>query len=44
LTILPERGHEILLEDAVLDFTQQRVTELITPDLLTPQLDALRSQ
>jgi pimeloyl-ACP methyl ester carboxylesterase len=28
LTILPERGHEILNDDAVLEFTQQRVAEL----------------
>lgn len=28
LTILPERGHEILNDDAVLEFTRQRVAEL----------------
>jgi pimeloyl-ACP methyl ester carboxylesterase len=28
LTILPERGHEILNDDAVLEFTQQRAAEL----------------
>jgi pimeloyl-ACP methyl ester carboxylesterase len=28
LEILPDRGHEILLDDAVLELTQQRVTEL----------------
>jgi pimeloyl-ACP methyl ester carboxylesterase len=28
LTILPERGHEILNDDAVLEFTRQRVLEL----------------
>lgn len=29
LTILQERGHEILNDDAVLEFTQQRVNELL---------------
>lgn len=28
LTILPDRGHEILNDEALLDFTQQRVAEL----------------
>lgn len=36
LTILPQRGHEILLDDAVLEFTQQRV--------LSPPRVASRSQ
>lgn len=36
LTILPERGHEILLDDAVIEFTQQRV--------LSPPRVASRSQ
>jgi pimeloyl-ACP methyl ester carboxylesterase len=44
LTILPERGHEILLDDTVLEFTQQRVAELITSVPLSPPPDASRSQ
>jgi pimeloyl-ACP methyl ester carboxylesterase len=44
LTVLPERGHEILLDDAVLDFTQQRVATFISSDLLSPQPDASHKQ
>lgn len=44
LTVLPEQGHEILLDDAVLGFTQQRVTELMTSTPPSPQQDASRSQ
>lgn len=39
LTVLPKRGHEILNEEAVLEFTQQRVAELMPSAVLTKPVD-----